>query len=92
MGKDEQVQDKSSLDLSVIIPVGCCTFYSLRVGVIRLLFYLHLVSYRFCIDISDIKWIKYLVSYPFCFCWYLPSLLISTVKFQTEGVTHFLNC
>jgi len=32
------------------------TFYLLHVGVIRLLFYPHLVSYRFYIDITDTKW------------------------------------
>ena len=32
------------------------TFYLLHVGVIRLLLYLHLVSYRFYIDITDTKW------------------------------------
>jgi len=45
-----------------------------------------------CIHISYTKWVKYLVSYPFSFCWYLPSLSISTVKFHKERVTHFLNC
>ena len=32
------------------------TFHLLHVGVIRLLLYLHLVSYRFYIDITDTKW------------------------------------
>ena len=32
------------------------TFYLLHVGVIRLLLYMHLVSYRFYIDITDTKW------------------------------------
>ena len=32
------------------------TFYLLHVGVIRLLLYLHLVSYRFYINITDTKW------------------------------------
>jgi len=32
------------------------TFYLLHVGVIRLLPYLHLVSYRFYIDNTDTKW------------------------------------
>jgi len=32
------------------------TCYLLHVGVIRLLLYLHLVSYRFYIDTTDTKW------------------------------------
>jgi len=32
------------------------TFHLLHVGVIRLLLYLHLVSYRFYIDTTDTKW------------------------------------
>ena len=60
--------------------------------VIRLLFYLHLVSYRFCIDISNTRWSNtwYRIhsisaSFPSLVnCWYCPPLIGFAVTNQND--------
>jgi len=58
------------------------TFYLLHVGVIRLLLYLHLVSYHFYIDITDTKWSN--TWYQFYVCWYCPSLIYTILNLRIK--------